>query len=268
MKKLIFSTLIVLAVSTQLYAQSCTTGFCPTSITVHHKAGTISPVSGDYTYTVIATTAFGGGTKCFLQQNLGASTLPTGYNDATTTAQGWYWQYGNAQGFKATQTSNPSLTPSSGFQTSYANLPTSWTTATDPCTLLLGAGWYIPSYLEWGNLATAYPLMTTGSTGPGQLYSQGIKLNATGCLTTISGTISWSSGGTTGYSYSQVLGANTPNTMIYMTSASMYVGAWYGATSGYYGSNGLGYIAYTTNPGPSIGTSNVPAFPIRCLRVQ
>ena len=185
MKKLFLAACFILALGATLLAQDCATGYCPATITVHHKAGTISPVTANITYGVTTTSA--SGTKqCWITRNLGATTAPTNYNDVTYTANGWYWEFNRKQGFS--MTSGGVITPAASNWVSSINETSNWITANDPCTLLLGTGWRLPTYTEWNNVLTTYStpasafsllsLTQSGAiTSNGWIYTPGTNVN-------------------------------------------------------------------------------------------
>jgi len=120
-----------------LYAQDCATGYCPATITVHHKVGDLSAATGDITYNVVKITATASPT-CWITQNLGATSTPTSINDYSGNYAGWVWQGGRKQGFIVGVTS-----------AALTNITTAvnetWSSSTDPCTLSLGSSWHLPT---------------------------------------------------------------------------------------------------------------------------
>ena len=65
-----------------LQAQDCATGFCPAIIKVHHKAGSISPITADIAYPVVES-SLSGEQKCWIAQNLGATAQASSETDNT-----------------------------------------------------------------------------------------------------------------------------------------------------------------------------------------
>lgn len=145
--KFSFFGLIFLACAVNLRAQSCTTGYCPATITVHHKAGSVSPVTVDITYGVVAST-YSGTQKCWITRNLGATTQATSATDATDASSGWVWQFNRKQGY---QHIGATRTPNTTWITSISE-NSDFTAANDPCTLLLGSTWRIPTMVEWNGV--------------------------------------------------------------------------------------------------------------------
>jgi len=124
---------------------------CPTTFTVQHLAGVNgAPVTKLVTYHSITTT-ISNSAKCWLTQNLGADQQATSVSDNSESSAGWYWQFNRSQGYRADGTT---LTPASGSASNNEN--SNWLLSNDPCNLLLGSGWRIPSSSEW-SVANAAP---------------------------------------------------------------------------------------------------------------
>jgi hypothetical protein len=120
---------------------------CGTSIIINHIAGAVAPVNKTVTYGTV-TNIPGETSKCWITSNLGADHQATAKNDATEPSAGWYWQFNRKQGYKHDGTTR---TPNTTWISSI-NENSNWTTANDPCTLELGAGWRIPTITEWTNV--------------------------------------------------------------------------------------------------------------------
>jgi len=220
MKKRMYLFIALFAGASGLYAQDCATGYCPSSITVHHKAGDVSPASPDITYSVIGWPT-ASPTKCWITRFLGATTVATGTIGSVTTTTGWYFQYNRKQGY-ALGTAPPT--------TSVIDVSAGWTAAQDPCTILLGSGWHIPTYSEM----TAIIPVSTGpsATINGLSISYSDQLTSTG---TVSGTMFCAS-------FLNMSGGTN----------AVYTGV-YSGTSGNFVGNSI-----------SAGTQN--SFPVRCCR--
>jgi len=145
MKKLFLIIGIVLVSSMAVDAQSCATGFCPPTITVHHVAGPVSPTTGDITYNVVKAAVFGSATGgyCMLDRNLGVTTLPTSESDYTN-GTGWFFQWGKVKGWTAA-----SISANLATYTQPASNATTWPASEDPCAVLLGSAWRVPTASEW-----------------------------------------------------------------------------------------------------------------------
>jgi len=156
-KQLVLMATLLLAVA-GLRAQNCATGFCPETITVHHAAGNISPETVTITYNVEESTYFtaDGSSKCWLTQNLGASTKPASPEDYSAATLGWYWQFMRKQGF-----TNNAVLPSGRWVNSAVNTTGGWGASTDPCRLLLGGAWRLPTMNE----------VSTARTKSGSVYA-------------------------------------------------------------------------------------------------
>ena len=144
------------------------------NITVTHTAGAVAPVSKTVTYGLVQT-SLSGASKCWITQNLGATNQATSATDATEASAGWYWQFNRKQGWKY----DTSLVPTSpAWDNTNDNTYTGWDPAKDPCTILLGAGWRIPTYTEWFN-ADGAPQNWASSTAT---FNSVLKLHMAGCL--------------------------------------------------------------------------------------
>jgi hypothetical protein len=141
-----------------------------TSFTINHVAGAVAPVNKTVTYGT-ATNIPGAPTKCWITSNLGADHQATAVDDYTEASAGWYWQFNRMQGYKHDGTTR---TPNSTWITSI-NENSDWLPANDPCGLLLGTGWRIPTYTEWSNVRYGW----NNWYGP---WDSGLKLHAAGCL--------------------------------------------------------------------------------------
>lgn len=126
--------------------QACAQG---STLTVTHTAGDVAPVTKTVTYKLVQTDMIGG-SKCWLAQNLGADRQALSVDDISLPSAGWYWQHSRKQGYShdglVSRTPNTSWLPNS-----YDN--GSWAQSNDPCTILLGVGWRMPSISEWDRLS-------------------------------------------------------------------------------------------------------------------
>jgi hypothetical protein len=117
---------------------------CADGITVNHVAGAVSPVTTSINYGTVSTN-LSGATKCWITQNLGADSVAS-YVDSMS---GWYWQFNRKQGY-----SYPDAgvrIPATAWDSTNDNTYTGWDPAKDPCALLLGTGWRLPTSAEWTN---------------------------------------------------------------------------------------------------------------------
>lgn len=113
---------------------------------VTHKAGDVAPVTKEVNYKTILT-YISGEKKCWITQNLGADKEPSSAGYVSESEAGWYWQFNRKQGYKF---DGGIRTPNTKWITSI-NEAFDWTAANDPCKLLLGDGWRIPTDSEWLN---------------------------------------------------------------------------------------------------------------------
>ncbi len=145
---------------------------CGSAITINHVTGEVAPVNKTVIYGTV-TNIPGEPSKCWITSNLGADHQATAVSDATEPSAGWYWQFNRKQGYKHTGTVR---TPNTTWISSMSE-NSDWIAANDPCALELGAGWRIPTYLEWTNVHTIGNW--TNWNGP---WNSGLKLHAAGYL--------------------------------------------------------------------------------------
>jgi hypothetical protein len=175
-----------------------TTGFsCGTILTVNHVAGTVAPVTKTVNYG-IAETNLSGTNKCWITQNLGADHQAATVTDATEASAGWYWQFNRKQGFKH---DGSIRTPSTSWIATI-NENSDWSAANDPCTLLLGALWRIPTITEWQNADD-----TRGWNNYNDAFASVLKLHASGSLSFWNGILN--SRGSSGIFWSSSTGTDT-----------------------------------------------------------
>jgi len=152
---------------------------CGNPFTINHDAGTVAPVSKTVAYGT-ATNVPGELSKCWITSNLGADHQATAVNDATEASAGWYWQFNRKQGYKHDSTTRtPNTTWISSIDENF-----DWQSANDPCTLLLGSGWRIPTNTEWENVDVSGNW--TNWNGP---WNSALRLHAAGHLNNSNGSI-------------------------------------------------------------------------------
>ena len=172
---------------------------CPSAFTVLHYEGLNgAAVTKTVTYGSVSTNV-SGAAKCWITQNLGADHQATLATDGTEPSAGWYWQFNRSQAYQYTT----ALYPASWVAT--INETSDWVPANDPCNLLLGNGWRIPTTMEWTN-ADGAPQNWNNSANT---YSSVLKIHGGGYL--VSGAIT--SRGTTGefWTSTQASAANGGN---------------------------------------------------------
>jgi hypothetical protein len=146
------------------------------NVTVNHTAGSISPFTKTIYYNTVSTTLTGVN-ECWTIQNIGADHPATSSGDATESSGGWYFQFNRPQGFDIADdgiTRTPNIT-----WTTIINENSDWVLANDPCNLLLGKGWRIPTLTEWSNA------LTHGNWSSTDAYNSVLKIHGGG---TINGT--------------------------------------------------------------------------------
>ena len=182
------------------YQTSFTTLLCPLTLIVTHTAGSVAPVDKTVTYGIVKTN-LSGQNKCWLTQNLGADNQANSATDITESARGWFWQFNKKQGYADDGTTR--IPP-----TTWIGPPISengdWTADNDPCTILLGTGWRIPTQTEWINADA-----NGGWNNYNDAYASVLKLHAAGGLNYLGG-ILWNTG-SYGYFWSSSQYYQLPN---------------------------------------------------------
>lgn len=200
---------------------------CTQIIVYHKKANGIAPVDKTVIYQLVLSTITGT-SKCWLQQNLGASRQATSAKDTSEAAAGWYWQFGRKNGFEYKSARNPSTT----WPTPATN-DLAWSRTTDPCKQELGNGWRLPTYDEWRSVAQAKGTLTS-------VFASDLKLHAAGMLTPLAGTL--------------INRFPTVNSTHYWGSNS-------------YNNNGRAYVIPTNGSGAQASTNDKNAgFTVRCIQ--
>lgn len=156
-----------------------TQGRC-SPFTVTHSAGSVAPVTKTVTYGVVETD-LSGSKKCWITQNLGADREALSATDASEESAGWYWQFNRMQGYSH---DGKTRIPSSTW-ISDVNENSDWILGNDPCSLLLGSGWRLPSKSEWENSNN------NGNWGSySETFASVINLHAAGYLYSRDGSLS------------------------------------------------------------------------------
>ena len=149
-----------------LNAQALT---CGSSFTRIHYAGAVAPVSKTVTYGTV-TNIPGETSKCWITRNLGATQQPNTVDDNTEAAAGWYWQFNRQQGYKHDGTTSTPALP-----VYYPLENSDWEFINDPCALLLGNVWRIPTRTELNNVDSTGNW--TDWNGP---WNSGLQMHAAG----------------------------------------------------------------------------------------
>jgi hypothetical protein len=145
---------------------------CGAVLTISHIAGNTAPVSKTVNYGTVQTN-LSGSNKCWITQNLGADHQAASATDANESSAGWYWQFNKKQGYKHDGTTR---TPNTTWITSI-NENNDWLPTNDPCTLLLGSGWRLPTKTEWTSADA-----TGGWNNYNATFTSVLKLHAAGNL--------------------------------------------------------------------------------------
>ncbi len=187
MKKVLYTTIIAVSltlVSCSLFLSSLDDlGF------VEH--GFISGVSPSNTEffrervypTVQADWPGPGGDKKWLAVNLGATNKPTSSVDDNAGHAGWYFQFNRSQAFYHSGTQ---LTPS--WRINSIDQNTVWEPQNDPCMLLLGEPWRLPTVVELRAFREAP--FERGGMGEGNrtsAFNSTLQMHAAGFLHSFSG---------------------------------------------------------------------------------
>jgi hypothetical protein len=143
-----------------------------------HTSGDIAPVTKTVVYRTV-TTSLSGASRVWILQNLGADNQATSASDATEASAGWYWQFNRKQGYKH---DGATLTPSWTITSISEN--SDWTSGEDPCTLLLGTGWRLPTSTEWDNADTA-----GGWASQSDMYNSCLRLHSAGYIVDTTGAL-------------------------------------------------------------------------------
>jgi len=150
---------------------------CGDDMAITHTAGAVAPVSKSVTYKT-ALTNLSGSNKCWITQNLGATNPASSATDSTEASAGWYWQFNRTQGYKH---DGSTRTPSGSWTTQISE-NSNWLSANDPCALLLGTGWRLPTATELSNADS-----TGGWNNRDNAYASVLKFHAAGYLWSSSG---------------------------------------------------------------------------------
>ncbi|MDX9906609.1 MAG: hypothetical protein RBS55_08500, partial [Bacteroidales bacterium] len=184
---------------------------CGNPLIKNHEAGTVAPVSKTVTYGTV-TNVPGETSICWITRNLGADQQATAVNDNTEASAGWYWQFNRMQGFKHDGTTRTPNT--SWIDNIFEN--TDWTAGNDPCTLLLGAGWRLPTANEWTNVDAS-----GGWENWNGAYGSLLKLHAAGNLNNTNGSLQFRR--SDGYLWSSLQSYQGGGNDLYLGSGSCHV---------------------------------------------
>jgi hypothetical protein len=184
---------------------------CGNSMIKNHVAGTVAPVTKTVTYGTV-TNVPGETSKCWITSNLGADHQATAVDDDTEASAGWYWQFNRMQGFKHDGTTR---TPNTAWIDNIFE-SSDWIAGNDPCALLLGAGWRVPTADEWTNVDAS-----GGWDDWNDAWNSLLKLHAAGNLNSSNGAIQFR--GLNGYIWSSVQSYSGGGYDLYLGSGSCHV---------------------------------------------
>jgi hypothetical protein len=149
-----------------------------TYMRTHTTGDGVTPVNKTVGYGTVWTN-LSGTNQCWITRNLGASQQATGVGDATEASAGWYWQFNRKQGYMHDGTTR---TPNTAWITPIDE-NSDWLISNEPCNLLLGTGWRLPTLSEWTNVKSGWTTWTPA-------YNSVLKLHASGWLDTNTGSLS------------------------------------------------------------------------------
>jgi len=217
-----------------VYSSSVTSfKICPSEFEIYHKEGSNgAPVTKNVVYHSISSNITEK-LKCWLTQNLGADYIPASAYDKSDASAGWYFQFNRSQGY---QWSNDTRTPATWIASIGQN--SGWAGTNDPCVLLLGAGWRLPTSTELTKAGGTPQYWQTPSDANGSV----LKLHMAGRLTNDKGLLE--NRGSAGYYW----------------SSTVYIDYYVRPT--YYPLN----ILFTDTTAQGGRTQTAHAYPVRCLR--
>lgn len=185
---------------------------CGSSIEIAHVAGSVAPVTKTVTYGTVDGVP-GAPSLCWITSNLGADNQAASVDDGSEASAGWYWQFNHQQGFKH---DGSTRTPGTAWVSGY-NENTDWQPANDPCALLIGAGWRIPTVSEWNNVINA--ALWGDWSGP---WSSLLKMHAAGYLQDSNGQCVYR--GTNGVYWTSSQTGNTLASNLLFYNAACFIG--------------------------------------------
>ena len=183
-------TIIFLGLSIILFAGSCSyflPSVEPDSIT-HGFVEGVTPANlaifSERSYPIVKADWSGpGGNKFWLGVNLGATTRPQTSIDQSASSAGWYFQFNRKQAFYH---SGENITPQWRLQT--IDEEGFWSISNDPCRILLGETWRLPTIAELRAFREAP--VEDGGMGEGNrtaAFNSRLRLHSAGELQTFDG---------------------------------------------------------------------------------
>jgi len=183
---------------------------CGTSVITlsHAPSDGVSPVTKSAVYGSVTHQGL-----CWADRNLGADQVATGPADNTLASGGWHWQFNRKQGILHTSSNNN--TPS--WPVTSIDENNNWIAANDPCHLLLGVDWRIPTGAELLQLEDGWENYN-------HAYASPLKMHAAGRVFT--GGNSDNARGLYGLYWSSSQGTSTTGANIDFGPTFSYPGAW------------------------------------------
>jgi len=121
-----------------------------------------------------------GSPRCWITQNLGADREAIALTDTAQAAAGWYWQFNRLQGYKPVGITSYSPFYAWGSWLAVGNENSNWAAAADPCQLMIGSGWRMPTSSEWTSVDDTPQYWSTAA----QAFSSVLKLHEGGYMQT------------------------------------------------------------------------------------
>ncbi len=151
------------------------TSICPDTFNIWHAVGFRGvPVTKAITYHAVQT-SLSGAAQCWITQNLGADHPATSAFDAIEASAGWYFQFNRSLGYKNDGTTSTPV----AWATSISE-NSDWTLINDPCNIMLGVGWRLPTSTEWSSAHGAPQNWATYADS----YNSVLKIHGAGYLST------------------------------------------------------------------------------------
>jgi len=154
---------------------------CNPVMVVHLAGFNGAPVTKTVTYSVVSSNVTNK-LMCWLAQNLGADQQAASANDGSEASAGWYFQFNRVQGYKHDGTTR---TPNASGWTTANGENSGWMTANDPCVVMIGQGWRLPTSSEWSTAAAA----PRNWVNYNSTYGSALKIHAAGYLNSGAGAL-------------------------------------------------------------------------------
>jgi hypothetical protein len=186
---------------------------CGINYSFNHISGDIAPVDETIIYGTIIEN-ISGSPKCWITQNLGAVHQALSPMDDTEGSAGWYWQFNRKQGFMH---DGIYRIPNTIWISSISE-GSEWIDSEDPCFLLLGSGWRLPSYSEWN-----FAVENEGWKNLSDTYFNSLKIHGAGYLNFNDGSLHFR--GSYGYYWSNSSYDYSSGRYMYIATDYCFMGA-------------------------------------------